>query len=289
MYSEGSNRRLTRIVPPMRWRADVMICAAALHAGLLLWAAHTPLNLPAERADVEWVMEVTLSTTPRGERATELAERTDQAEPITEVLPTPVLNAVEPAPLVEANAPVDPEQLLMNSVVAKAPIAAEAAKPVASGETESLAAPTQSEVQAFARGSSSVESSANGPTSTTSTQHVATGVTTVPATGGGEDPRALINKGSRDGAGRIAARLLNHERATQRLAREAGRNGWRGSVEVLVDLDATGRALTASISISSGNAALDAAALRTVLGFSFSPAMQDGAAVASKLLVPLRL
>jgi|SRR5690348_6727001 len=60
-----------------------------------------------------------------------------------------------------------------------------------------------------------------------------------------------------------------------------------GTVQVAAEVDINGRAVGAKISRSSGYPDLDAAALRSIAGWSFSPAKKDGKPVAQQVVVPI--
>lgn len=60
-----------------------------------------------------------------------------------------------------------------------------------------------------------------------------------------------------------------------------------GTVLVEAEVDINGRAVGAKISRSSGYPDLDAAALRSVAGWSFSPGMRDGKPMAQPVVVPV--
>jgi protein TonB len=64
--------------------------------------------------------------------------------------------------------------------------------------------------------------------------------------------------------------------------------GEEGTALVTAEVDVSGRAVGAKISRSSGYADLDAAALRSVAGWSFSPATKDGKPMAQQVVVPVR-
>jgi len=63
--------------------------------------------------------------------------------------------------------------------------------------------------------------------------------------------------------------------------------GEAGTVLVATEVDINGRAVGAKISRSSGYADLDAAALRSVAGWSFSPGTKDGKPMAQQVVVPI--
>lgn len=60
----------------------------------------------------------------------------------------------------------------------------------------------------------------------------------------------------------------------------------RGTVVIVVQLDATGRVQSARVATSSGDARLDAAALSAAQRSRFRPATRDGAPVASEVRIP---
>jgi protein TonB len=64
--------------------------------------------------------------------------------------------------------------------------------------------------------------------------------------------------------------------------------GEEGTVLVEAEVDINGRAVGAKISRSSGHADLDAAALRSVAGWSFAPAVKDGKPMVQQVVVPVR-
>lgn len=64
--------------------------------------------------------------------------------------------------------------------------------------------------------------------------------------------------------------------------------GEEGTGLVAVEVDISGRAVGAKISRSSGYRDLDAAALRSIAGWSFSPATKDGNPMAQQVVVPIR-
>lgn len=63
--------------------------------------------------------------------------------------------------------------------------------------------------------------------------------------------------------------------------------GEEGTVLVRAEVDAGGRVVDASIEKSSGHPTLDAAALRSISGWSYSPATRDGKAIAQWVRVPI--
>lgn len=75
--------------------------------------------------------------------------------------------------------------------------------------------------------------------------------------------------------------------STPRYPREAILNGWEGTVVLRVEVDALGRATSVSIERSSGHRALDTAARREVLRWTFQPAVRNGQPVAAAGLVPV--
>lgn len=64
--------------------------------------------------------------------------------------------------------------------------------------------------------------------------------------------------------------------------------GEEGTVLVTAEVDIGGRAVGAKISRSSGHRDLDAAALRSISGWSFSPATKHGKPMAQEVVVPIR-
>lgn len=69
---------------------------------------------------------------------------------------------------------------------------------------------------------------------------------------------------------------------------KARARGWEGRVVLLLDIDAHGRVVSASVAESSGRTALDDAARDAARGWTFAPALREGAAVAGTLRVPVR-
>lgn len=67
----------------------------------------------------------------------------------------------------------------------------------------------------------------------------------------------------------------------------ARRKGIEGTATVRLSLDGSGRVIAASISKSSGNAALDASALRAAKRWKFNPATSGGRPVQSAVVVPI--
>lgn len=63
--------------------------------------------------------------------------------------------------------------------------------------------------------------------------------------------------------------------------------GEEGTVLVATEVDINGRAVGAKISRSSGYPDLDAAALRSIAGWSFSPGTTDGKPMAQQVVVPI--
>lgn len=86
----------------------------------------------------------------------------------------------------------------------------------------------------------------------------------------------------------VAAVARSHGNAAPDYPREARRQGIEGVVLLRVAIAADGSCSGVSIEKSSGSAALDAAALAAVKRWKFEPALQEGVAVASELLVPIR-
>jgi protein TonB len=70
--------------------------------------------------------------------------------------------------------------------------------------------------------------------------------------------------------------------------RSARAAGIEGTVRITALVEASGAVASAEVSISSGNAALDRAALEEVRRTSFQPAVQNGKAVACRLIIPIR-
>ncbi|MEJ2328111.1 MAG: energy transducer TonB, partial [Chromatiaceae bacterium] len=68
----------------------------------------------------------------------------------------------------------------------------------------------------------------------------------------------------------------------------ARRRGQEGLVVVLVTLSPAGLPEQIALAEASGVASLDAAALEAVRGWRFTPATENGRAVASELRVPIR-
>lgn len=68
----------------------------------------------------------------------------------------------------------------------------------------------------------------------------------------------------------------------------ARRRGREGRVVVDLEVDAHGRPVRVSVRESSGDAALDRAALDALAAWTLVPAVKDGVAVASRLSVPIR-
>jgi protein TonB len=60
-----------------------------------------------------------------------------------------------------------------------------------------------------------------------------------------------------------------------------------GTVLVTAEVDVSGRAVGGKLSRSSGYQNLDTAALRSIAGWSFSPAMKDGKPMAQEIVVPI--
>ncbi|WP_057633358.1 energy transducer TonB [Stenotrophomonas humi] len=67
----------------------------------------------------------------------------------------------------------------------------------------------------------------------------------------------------------------------------AFRNGITGTVKVAIDIDNTGRVTNVDIQQSSGNKDLDTAALEAARRWRFSPTIENGAAVASRVAMPI--
>jgi protein TonB len=86
----------------------------------------------------------------------------------------------------------------------------------------------------------------------------------------------------------VAAVARSHGNAPPDYPREARRQGVEGVVLLRVAIAADGACSGVSIEKSSGHAALDDAAVAAVRNWRFSPALEDGVAVASELLVPIR-
>lgn len=64
--------------------------------------------------------------------------------------------------------------------------------------------------------------------------------------------------------------------------------GEEGTVLVTAEVGVSGRAVGATVSKSSGYRDLDAAALRSIAAWSFSPATKDGKPMAQEVVVPIR-
>ena len=58
-------------------------------------------------------------------------------------------------------------------------------------------------------------------------------------------------------------------------------------MELLVSIDSRGAVLETEVARSSGSAILDRAARKAVESWRFRPALRDGVAVASRVLVPI--
>ena len=69
---------------------------------------------------------------------------------------------------------------------------------------------------------------------------------------------------------------------------EARAQRLEGTVFLLVSIDASGRVTDVNVQASCGHAVLDLAALEAVRAWRFEPAMQDGAALAARVEVPVR-
>jgi protein TonB len=63
--------------------------------------------------------------------------------------------------------------------------------------------------------------------------------------------------------------------------------GEEGTVQVVAEVDVDGKAGDAKIYSSSGYRDLDAAALRSIAGWSFTPGTKDGKPVAQEVIVPV--
>lgn len=68
----------------------------------------------------------------------------------------------------------------------------------------------------------------------------------------------------------------------------AMRRGEEGVAQIRLSLDAEGKVTGATVSSSSGHAALDAAALKAAARWKFAPATKGGLPVASAIVVPIR-
>jgi len=68
----------------------------------------------------------------------------------------------------------------------------------------------------------------------------------------------------------------------------AMRRGNEGVAQIRLSLDAAGRVTGATLSSSSGHAALDAAALKAAARWKFAPATSSGRPIASVIVVPIR-
>ena len=92
-----------------------------------------------------------------------------------------------------------------------------------------------------------------------------------------------------------SVRLDGAEQATPRYARnppppypwEAFVHRQQGRVDLLVEVDAQGRARRVTVERSSGSAFLDAAARTAVLGWEFTPARQGARPIASVCRIPI--
>lgn len=285
MQASASTRRLGSTAQRFRWRGDVVICAVCLHGALLLWAALVPVQVPHSALGVE-VMEITLAySVDDGSASTaEISPLSAERDPLPEPLPAPDA-AVLAAPVsAEAHTAPVPEIV---TAPEKFPVG-DAALPAVVVQELSVhvpAAPPASSSSGTQGPHTSGDINANEPVSSDKSITPFAGPSIPVSTG----VAAATPSAGTGAAGRIEAKLLQRERATRQLAREAGRRGWRGLVEILVELDSSGRALSAHVTKSSGTAALDAAAVHAVLGFRFSPATQAGVAVPAKLIVPLQL
>ena len=108
-------------------------------------------------------------------------------------------------------------------------------------------------------------------------------------TGAPAGHRSTTAASPRQGAGRGSYRpaaLRTNSTAPRFLARAAGRYAFRGTLDVLVELDANGTPRTARVVKSSGHALLDEAAERATMGFGYSPASTAGINEAARVIVP---
>jgi protein TonB len=104
---------------------------------------------------------------------------------------------------------------------------------------------------------------------------------TPPATPNGPattDPRGNV----------VAAAAHAHGNAAPDYPLAARRRGQEGVVTLRVHVAADGTCGAVEVEISCGHAALDEAAVTAVRKWKFDPALADGVAVASELLVPIR-
>ena len=70
--------------------------------------------------------------------------------------------------------------------------------------------------------------------------------------------------------------------------RSARRAGWEGVVRISALVDALGMVVSADVSVSSGHDVLDQAALESVRRTFFTPARQNGTAIACRVIIPVR-
>lgn len=78
------------------------------------------------------------------------------------------------------------------------------------------------------------------------------------------------------------------EAATRLLAADESLAGREMPLRVALVVDEFGRVTSASIAVSSGNARVDAEALRILRLTRFSPGLQDGREVISRVVQPIR-
>lgn len=185
-----------------------------------------------------------------------------------------------------------------------APVAAEQPAPAAPQPTPSVEQQASiPEEQAPAVEQPAVSAPAAGAAATDAPVMVAAAApgTGSAAAGGGDGtaarsgPAGSGSSGSGSGAGdsglaRNAGLVSPRPLAAIRPAypRAARTAGWEGVVRVSAVVDEAGTVVTAEVVASSGHAALDAAALEAVRETIFTPAVQDGAAVTCRLLIPIR-
>jgi periplasmic protein TonB len=86
----------------------------------------------------------------------------------------------------------------------------------------------------------------------------------------------------------VAAVARSHGNAAPDYPSSARRNGIEGVVLLRVQIAADGTCSGVTVETSSGHESLDAAAVAAVRKWRFEPALQEGVAVASELLVPIR-
>lgn len=303
--SVSRGRRSQPAPPGSRPHPAVIVGTLGLHALLFAVASRTVVeqSLPSLRAELPIEVrlrfeESTLAVIDPGPDATTLQSAPEAAPlsaplmqlqaPVVADAPQPATNTSTP-PSHPDRSTTPPDPVMADVVIADTP----------GVRSEPTASADASPALASDRFAHHVQGDAEAPVAAPSegTAGAASAGATAPGSHSvARESAVLAARGSQAGdsasgnaSGSFIPATLNTALKVPRfLARAAGRYSWRGDIEVLVELDLAGQPRSATLQHSSGHADLDDAARRAALGFSYSPALKDGVAVATRILVPFR-